>query len=108
MAQKYHSISVKDLPPVDLNPSAPEPKLPAPSSSPSPGRKNRVRSITPTHSYPSPKTIQKEDRSAMTNPHSQGLFPLENSRSPAISAEVYQSLVFHKAFSEAARLLGFQ
>ena len=108
-SERYNCV--KNLPPVDLYPSAPGPKFPTPSTSPAPERKTRnkrVRSITPTHSSPSPKTIRQKDWSAMTNPQSQGLFRLENFRSPARSAEVYQIPLFRKAGSKAARPLGFQ
>ena len=109
--ERYHSVTVKDLPPVNLNPPLPAPKLPNPSSSPAPGRKNRskrIRSTIPTHSSPSSKTSRQEAPSAASNLQNQGLFRLECFRSPARTPPTYPSPIFRKAGSEAARPLGFQ
>ena len=66
--EKYRSVTVKDLPPVDLHPNQPV-KLPAPTTSPAPGRKKRVRSEDSPSSRCSPvsKSNKPADPSEDTN-----------------------------------------
>ena len=103
-SDRYRAVTVKDLPPVDLSPPPPmETRLPNPSSSPAPGRRNRQkrpRSITPTHSSPTSKTSRQEDPTQFANP---GLFRLECFRSPAAAP----SPIYRKTGSTASKAMDF-
>ena len=85
-AERYRSVSVTDLTPVDLNPPPPQSALTHPYSSPAPGwksRNKRPRTITPTHSSPSSKTSWQEEIEATSNRPNQDLVILESFWSPA-------------------------
>ena len=107
---RYNSVTVKDLPPVNLNPPPPMAKMPNPSSSPAPGRRDRNkrnRSITPTHSSPSSKTSRQEDLGQVSNPHNKGLFQIDSFRSPAGVSSNPSPIIRKKTGTEASRSLGF-